>query len=105
MALFEKELERLEKRRQELGSAEKLLGLPASVYPELKKAQEEAKALKQVFDIYAQLKVSVTLSLQGHTCVHAQTHSKGGGQRKRLHCPLVTVSSEALTCNKLCPVK
>ncbi|XP_063271579.1 dynein axonemal heavy chain 10 [Prinia subflava] len=58
MALFEKELERLEKRQRELGSAEKLLGLPATAYPNLIKAQEDAKALKQVYDIYAQLKAA-----------------------------------------------
>lgn len=91
MAMFEKELERLEKRQRELGSAEKLLDLPATTFPGLIKAQQEAKVLKQVYDIYAQQKVSVTLSVPGHTRAHAQTHSKGGGQ----NCPLVTVNSEA----------
>lgn len=77
MAVFEKELEKLEKRQKELGSAEKLLGLQATAYPNLIKAQEDAKALKQIYDIYAKQKVSVTPSLQGHRCVHTQTHSKG----------------------------
>lgn len=72
MAMFEKELERLEKKQRELASAEKLLDLPATTYPNLIKAQKDAKALKQVYDIYAQQKVSITLSLQGHTRVHAQ---------------------------------
>ncbi|NWU42756.1 DYH10 protein, partial [Hylia prasina] len=58
MAMFEKELERLERRQKELGSAEKLLGLPATAYPNLIKAREDAKALKQVYDVYAQLKVT-----------------------------------------------
>ncbi|KAM4891097.1 dynein axonemal heavy chain 10 [Sylvia borin] len=58
MAIFEKELERLGKRQQELGSAQKLLGMPATAYPDLIKAQEDAKALKQVYDIYAQLKAA-----------------------------------------------
>uniref|UniRef100_U3K3Y5 Dynein-1, subspecies f n=1 Tax=Ficedula albicollis TaxID=59894 RepID=U3K3Y5_FICAL len=52
------ELERLEKRQKELGSAEKLLGLPATAYPNLIKAQEDAKALKQIYDIYAQQKAA-----------------------------------------------
>lgn len=82
MAMFEKELERLEKRRQELASAQKLLGLPATTYPDLIKAQEDAKALKQVYDIYAQLKVSVTLSLQGHTCSCTDTQQRWGTQEE-----------------------
>lgn len=67
MAMFEKELERLEERQRELGSAQKLLGLPGTAYPNLIKAQQDAKAMKEVYDIYAQQKVSVTLSLQGYT--------------------------------------
>ncbi|XP_058707745.1 dynein axonemal heavy chain 10 [Poecile atricapillus] len=58
MAMFEKELERLEKRQRELGSAEKLLGLPATAYPNLIKAQQDARDLKQVYDIYAQQKAA-----------------------------------------------
>ncbi|NXM38868.1 DYH10 protein, partial [Gymnorhina tibicen] len=58
MAMFERELERLEKRQRELGSAEKLLDLPATAYPNLIKAQKDAKALKLIYDIYAQQKVT-----------------------------------------------
>ncbi|XP_038008579.1 dynein heavy chain 10, axonemal [Motacilla alba alba] len=58
MAMFEKELERLEERQRELGSAEKLLGLPGTVYPNLIKAQQDAKAMKQVYDIYAEQKAA-----------------------------------------------
>ncbi|KAF4798840.1 Dynein-1-alpha heavy chain, flagellar inner arm I1 complex [Turdus rufiventris] len=58
MAVFEKELEKLEKRQKELGSAEKLLGLQATAYPNLIKAQEDAKALKQIYDIYAKQKAA-----------------------------------------------
>ncbi|XP_039416979.1 dynein heavy chain 10, axonemal isoform X2 [Corvus cornix cornix] len=58
MAMFEKELERLEKKQRELASAEKLLDLPATTYPNLIKAQKDAKALKQVYDIYAQQKAA-----------------------------------------------
>ncbi|NXA03996.1 DYH10 protein, partial [Sapayoa aenigma] len=58
MADFEKELERLEKTHQELGNAEKLLDLPVTVYPELKKAQNDVRALKQIYDIYAMQRVT-----------------------------------------------
>ncbi|XP_041266334.1 dynein heavy chain 10, axonemal [Onychostruthus taczanowskii] len=58
MAMFEKELEKLEERQRELGSAEKLLGLPGTVYPNLIKAQQDAKAMKQVYDIYAEQKAA-----------------------------------------------
>ncbi|XP_009868408.1 PREDICTED: dynein heavy chain 10, axonemal, partial [Apaloderma vittatum] len=51
LANFEKELEKLEKI-QELGSAEKLFGLPVTVYPDLIKAQNDMKALKQIYEIY-----------------------------------------------------
>ncbi|XP_030358369.1 dynein heavy chain 10, axonemal isoform X4 [Strigops habroptila] len=53
MARFEKELEKLEDRRQELGSIEKLFDLPVTMYPELMKAQNDVKGLKQVYEIYA----------------------------------------------------
>lgn len=43
MASFEKELEKLEDRRQELGSIEKLLDLPVAMYPDLMKAQNDVK--------------------------------------------------------------
>ncbi|OWK54873.1 Dynein heavy chain 10, axonemal [Lonchura striata] len=58
MAMFEKELERLEERQRELGSAQKLLGLPGTAYPNLIKAQQDAKAMKEVYDIYAQQKAA-----------------------------------------------
>lgn len=93
MALFEKELARLEERQRQLGSAEKLLGMPGTVYPNLLKAQQDAKAMKQVYDIYAEQKVSVTLR-NTHMCSCTDTQQRWG-QKKRLHCPLVTVNSEA----------
>ncbi|XP_009955032.1 PREDICTED: dynein heavy chain 10, axonemal, partial [Leptosomus discolor] len=52
MAIFEKELEKLEKIHQELGSVEKLFHLPATVYPDLMKAQNDMKGLKQIYEIY-----------------------------------------------------
>ncbi|XP_027593384.2 dynein heavy chain 10, axonemal isoform X1 [Pipra filicauda] len=58
MAHFDKELERLEKKYRELGSAEKLLDLPATVYPDLMKAQNDAKGLRQVYEIYASQKAA-----------------------------------------------
>ncbi|NXF04124.1 DYH10 protein, partial [Smithornis capensis] len=58
MDAFIKELEKLEEKYQELGNAEKLLGLPAAVYPDLTKAQKDVRALKQIYDIYALQKVT-----------------------------------------------
>lgn len=76
MALFEKELARLEERQRQLGSAEKLLGMPGTVYPNLLKAQQDAKAMKQVYDIYAEQKVSVTLR-DTHVFMHRHTAKMG----------------------------
>uniref|UniRef100_A0A8C5JCI3 Dynein-1, subspecies f n=1 Tax=Junco hyemalis TaxID=40217 RepID=A0A8C5JCI3_JUNHY len=39
--------------QRQLGSAEKLLGMAGTAYPDLLKAQQDAKAMKQVYDIYA----------------------------------------------------
>ncbi|XP_072207474.1 dynein axonemal heavy chain 10 [Excalfactoria chinensis] len=52
MAIFEKEMEKMEKIHQELGSVEKLFDLPAKVYPDLMKVQNDMKGLKQVYEIY-----------------------------------------------------
>ncbi|KFZ50352.1 Dynein heavy chain 10, axonemal, partial [Antrostomus carolinensis] len=52
MAIFEKEVEKLEKMNQELGSFEKLFDLPVTVYPDLIKAQNDMKGLKQIYEIY-----------------------------------------------------
>uniref|UniRef100_A0A803XS79 Dynein axonemal heavy chain 10 n=1 Tax=Meleagris gallopavo TaxID=9103 RepID=A0A803XS79_MELGA len=52
MAIFEKEMEKLEEIHQELGSVEKLFDLPAKVYPDLMKMQNDMKGLKQVYEIY-----------------------------------------------------
>ncbi|KAM6051570.1 dynein axonemal heavy chain 10-like [Theristicus caerulescens] len=52
MAIFEKEVEKLEKVHQELGSIEKLFDLPVTVYPDLMKAQNDMKGLKQIYEIY-----------------------------------------------------
>uniref|UniRef100_A0A8B9BUE2 Dynein axonemal heavy chain 10 n=1 Tax=Anser brachyrhynchus TaxID=132585 RepID=A0A8B9BUE2_9AVES len=52
MAIFEKEVEKLEKVHQELGSVERLFDLPATVYPDLTKAQNDMKGLKQIYEIY-----------------------------------------------------
>ncbi|XP_069727356.1 dynein axonemal heavy chain 10 [Phaenicophaeus curvirostris] len=52
MAIFEREVEKLEKIRQELGSAEKLFDLPLTVFPDLIKAQNDMKGLKQIYEIY-----------------------------------------------------
>ncbi|XP_071619148.1 dynein axonemal heavy chain 10 isoform X2 [Heliangelus exortis] len=52
MAIFEKEVEKLEKNRQELSSVEKLFDLPATAYPEFMQAQKYMKGLKQIYEIY-----------------------------------------------------
>ncbi|KAM6297937.1 dynein axonemal heavy chain 10 [Aegotheles albertisi] len=52
MTIFEKEVEKLEKIHQELGSVEKLFDLPVTVYPDLVKTQNSMKGLKQIYEIY-----------------------------------------------------
>ncbi|XP_062814743.1 dynein axonemal heavy chain 10 isoform X2 [Anolis carolinensis] len=52
MVIFEKELEKHEKNRQELANAEKLFDLPITMYPDLIKIQKEMKGLRQIYDIY-----------------------------------------------------
>ncbi|XP_051490092.1 dynein axonemal heavy chain 10 [Apus apus] len=52
MAIFEKELERLEQNKRELGSVEKLLDLPVTAYSDLLQAQKHMKGLKQIYEIY-----------------------------------------------------
>ncbi|NXF29028.1 DYH10 protein, partial [Nyctibius bracteatus] len=58
MAIFEKELEKLEKIRQELGSVEKLFDLPVTVYPDLMKARNDMEGLKKIYEIYELQKVT-----------------------------------------------
>uniref|UniRef100_A0A8C9FH70 Dynein axonemal heavy chain 10 n=1 Tax=Pavo cristatus TaxID=9049 RepID=A0A8C9FH70_PAVCR len=65
MAIFEKEMEKLEKIHQELGSVEKLFDLPAKVYPDLMKVQNDMKGLKQVYQIYELQRVSYAHSCSG----------------------------------------
>uniref|UniRef100_A0A8C2U8V4 Dynein axonemal heavy chain 10 n=1 Tax=Coturnix japonica TaxID=93934 RepID=A0A8C2U8V4_COTJA len=52
MAIFEKEMEEMQKNHRELSSVEKLFDLPAKVYPDLIKVQNDMKGLKQVYEIY-----------------------------------------------------
>lgn len=76
LAIFEKEVEKLEKVQQELGSVERLFDLPATVYPDLMKAQNDMKGLKQIYEIYELQKVGVcihTRVFKAHT-----THKVGG---------------------------
>lgn len=58
MVVFEKELEKHEKNRQELANAEKLFDLPITMYPNLIKIQKEMKGLRQIYEIYKLLRVS-----------------------------------------------
>lgn len=91
LAVFEKEMERLEKVHQELGSIEKLFDLPVRVYPDLIKAQNDLKGLKQIYEIYELQRVSIALCVHRPTCILAHTHRRGVGGERRLHCLLVTV--------------
>lgn len=59
LGVFDKELDKLEKNRQELANAEKLFDLPITMYPDLMKAQNDMKGLKQIYEIYKSQKVSV----------------------------------------------
>ncbi|XP_025020180.1 dynein heavy chain 10, axonemal, partial [Python bivittatus] len=52
MVVFEKELEKHERNRQELANAEKLFDLPITMYPDLIKIQKEMKGLRQIYEIY-----------------------------------------------------
>lgn len=81
MAIFEKEVEKLEKIHQELGSVEKLFDLPVTVYPDLMKAQNDMKGLKQIYEIYELQKVSIILCIHRRTHIHA--HTEKVGERRR----------------------
>lgn len=63
--MYEKELSHKEKDRQELANAEKLFGLPITMYADLMQVQKEMSGLRQVYDIYKAQKVSYVL----HCCV------------------------------------
>ncbi|XP_043835576.1 dynein axonemal heavy chain 10 [Dromiciops gliroides] len=52
LAVFEKELVKHERNRQELANAEKLFDLPITMYPELLQVQREIAGLRQIYDIY-----------------------------------------------------
>ncbi|XP_014373608.2 dynein heavy chain 10, axonemal, partial [Alligator sinensis] len=58
LGIFDKELDKLEKNRQELANAEKLFDLPITMYPDLMKAQNDMKGLKQIYEIYKSQKVA-----------------------------------------------
>lgn len=79
MAIFEKEVEKLEKIRQELSSVEKLFDLPATLYPDLMKAQNDMKGLKQIYEIYELQRVSAALFLHRH--MHTRTAEVGERRR------------------------
>ncbi|XP_069071115.1 dynein axonemal heavy chain 10 [Pleurodeles waltl] len=52
LLIYEKELARHEKRRQELANAEKLFDLPITMYPDLLQVQKEMKGLREIYEIY-----------------------------------------------------
>lgn len=57
MAKYEAEFAKIEAERQELTSAEKLLDLPVTVYPEATRIQKEMQGLRQIYDVYEAQKV------------------------------------------------
>uniref|UniRef100_A0A2K5ZE37 Dynein axonemal heavy chain 10 n=1 Tax=Mandrillus leucophaeus TaxID=9568 RepID=A0A2K5ZE37_MANLE len=58
LGVFERELARHEKSRQELANAEKLFDLPITMYPELLKVQKEMSGLRMIYELYEGLKVA-----------------------------------------------
>lgn len=60
LGVFERELARHEKSRQELANAEKLFDLPITMYPELLKVQKEMSGLRMIYELYEGLKVSIS---------------------------------------------
>ncbi|XP_051831868.1 dynein axonemal heavy chain 10 [Antechinus flavipes] len=58
LAVFEKELVKHEKNRQELANAEKLFDLPITMYPDLLQVQREIAGLRQIYDIYSAQKAA-----------------------------------------------
>uniref|UniRef100_A0A9L0IQP0 Dynein axonemal heavy chain 10 n=1 Tax=Equus asinus TaxID=9793 RepID=A0A9L0IQP0_EQUAS len=58
LGVFERELTRHEKNRQELANAEKLFDLPITMYPELLKVQKEMSGLKTIYELYEGLKAA-----------------------------------------------
>lgn len=57
IGIFEKELAKHEKSRQELAKAEKLFDLAITMYPQLLKVQKEMSGLRAIYDLYEGLKV------------------------------------------------
>uniref|UniRef100_G3SMY8 Dynein axonemal heavy chain 10 n=1 Tax=Loxodonta africana TaxID=9785 RepID=G3SMY8_LOXAF len=58
LAIFERELTRHEKNRQDLANAEKLFDLPITMYPELLQVQKEMSGLKMIYELFQGLKAA-----------------------------------------------
>ncbi|XP_028911199.1 dynein heavy chain 10, axonemal isoform X3 [Ornithorhynchus anatinus] len=58
LEVFEKEMARHERNRQELANAEKLFDLPITMYPELMNVQKEMNGLRLIYEIYKAQKVA-----------------------------------------------
>lgn len=72
---FKEEFATYEKERQELTNAERLFGLPISMYPELNQMEKELKGLDQIFSIYTSQQVSDTIT--------QEEGGEGSGRRPR----------------------
>ena len=64
---FKEEFAKFEKERQELANAEKLFGLPITLYPELLDMEKELKGLDQIFAIYENQKVCTSINHRSFT--------------------------------------
>ena len=56
---YQKDVDKLEAERQELGNAERLFDLPITMYPDLMQIQKEMKGLEQIYALYEEQKVRV----------------------------------------------
>lgn len=97
-------MEKLEKVHQELGSVEKLFDLPVRVYPDLIKAQNDLKGLKQIYEIYELQRVSIALRVHRHTRIRAHTPRKGvGGEEEDAlsssYCQLCSKPVHEISCD------
>lgn len=61
MDSYESELSQIVSQRQELTSAEKLLDLPMTLYPEVVSMQKDMQGLRLIYDIYIAQKVSAAV--------------------------------------------
>lgn len=57
MGKYEADLAKIVGEQQELSNAEKLLGMPVNVYPEVTRIQKDMRGLREIYEIYTAQKV------------------------------------------------